>query len=298
MAQPQQHLVQAQPVVQQINYQPQCGQTGYATQPVHSPQMSVPAQTAQMTMACGVWQSAQQQAEWSFQQESAKLQQQFQILQTEYQNAMCQLRDLKLNKSGIEKKLEVEQYKFSLLNKKFADDVQNEQRKYEVLNAMHAETIKLLHSEKRKYNRLSEELENSKSDLDKEQRKNEVLKVLNNEVEKVLRSETLQRKKQMEEEALVYKGEPAMQKYEAARQIFSKERLAEFIIDELSHLGCLAEEFVGNVSTTIAPKGEDATGTQSCSKVTTGGSDLNVPPGFESCSPASTASHGRENHLE
>ena len=40
--------------------------------------------------------------------------------------------DLKLNKSGIEKKLEVEQYKFSLLNKKFADDVQNEQRKYEV----------------------------------------------------------------------------------------------------------------------------------------------------------------------
>ena len=43
---------------------------------------------------------------------------------------------------------------------------------------MHAETIKLLHSEKRKYDRLSEELENSKSDLDKEQRKNEARPLL------------------------------------------------------------------------------------------------------------------------
>merc|ERR1719397_627097 len=86
-------------------------------------------------MACGVWQSSQQQAEWGFQQESAKLQQQLQILQSEYQNAMCQIRNLKLNKSGIDKKLEVELYKYNLLTKKFAEDVQNEQRKYNELNA-------------------------------------------------------------------------------------------------------------------------------------------------------------------
>jgi len=297
MAQPQQHLVQAQPVVQQVNYQPQSGQPGYANTPIHSPQMTIPAQTSQMTMACGVWQSSQQ-AEWSFQQESAKLQQQMQILQSEYQNAMCQIRNLKLNKSAIEKKLEVELYRFNLLTKKYAEDVQNEQSKYNVLNAMQTETIKLLQSEKLKYKRLSEELEISKSDLCKEKRKNEVLKDLNSEVEKVLRSETLQRKKQIKEEAPVTEGETAIQKYEAARQIFSKESIAELTMNDLSHLECLAEEFVGNVASTSAPKGEEANGAQNCTKVTAGTADLNVPPGFERPSPASTASNAREGLIE
>lgn len=264
LAQPQQHVVQAQQVVQPHNYQTHCGQAGYAIQPALSPPMTVPAQSAQMTMSCGVWQSAQQQAEWSWQQESAKLRQQFQFLHSEYQNAICQLRELNMKHSGIEKELEVEQWKYGVLSKKFVEDVQNEQRKYEVLNTLHTETIKLLQSEKHKYNLLSAELENNRTNLEKEQRKNEVLKVLNSEAVKVLQSE-----KQKEAEANV-SGKSGVQ----------------------------YQEFVGNVASTQRPKSTEDSAAKSISKANAGSEDLHVPPGFESCSPPSKDAHGRENFIE
>jgi len=269
LAQPQQHVVQAQQVIQPHNYQAHCGQTGYAIQPAKSAPMTVPTQSAQMTMSCGVWQSAQQQAEWSWQQESAKLRQQFQFLQSEYQNAIYQLRELNIKHSGIEKELEVEQWKYSELSKKFVEDVQNEQRKYEVLNTLHTETIKLLQNEKHKYNLLSAELENNRTILEKEQRKNEVLKVLNSEVVKVLESEALQREKQKE---------------------------AETNVSPKS--GVQSQEFVGNVASTQRPKCNEDSAAKSISKANAGSEDLHVPPGFESCSPASKDAQGRENFIE
>jgi len=266
LAQPQQ-VVQAQQVVH--NYQTHCGHPGYAIQPAQSAPMTVPAQSAQMTMSCGVWQSPQQQAEWSWQQESAKLRQQFQLLRSEYRNAICQLRWLNMKQSSIEKELEVEQWKYSVLSKKFVEDVQNEQRKYEVLNTLHTETIKLLQSEKYKYNLLSAELENNRTNLEKEQRKNEVLKVLNSEKLMVLQSERLQREKQK-----------------------------EVVANVSGKSGAQSQGFVGNVANTQRPKSNEDSAAKSISEENAGSKNLHVPPGFESCSSASKDAHGRENFIE
>merc|ERR1719397_2272548 len=139
----------------QIQYQLRMNQAGWRNQQLN---------TAKMTMACQ-WKSdnkVQTDGDWCrWQQESVRLQQQYQLLHSEYKAALLHIQTLTLQ--------------YSELNNKYMIALQMEQNKYNVLSNMHTKTSNQLCIEQNKCNVLIVELEESTKNLKNEQQKYEEL---------------------------------------------------------------------------------------------------------------------------
>jgi len=190
------HATQIQPALQhtqtqvmvvhpsnQIQYQLHMNQAGWT-----NPQPN----TAQMAMACETWapeKKVNTNVDWCRQnQEKVRLQQQYQLLHTEYEAALIQIQTLSLQHKELEKKLKMDQWKYQELNNKYVLDMQTEQKKYNALSNMHTETCIQLRNEKGNCNALSIKLEESKKSLMNEQQKYGVLSRIHAETKKILHS--------------------------------------------------------------------------------------------------------------
>jgi len=146
--------------------------------------------TARMMKACHTWTSdkkVQNDADrCRWQQEKAILQQQYQLLHSEYQAALVHIQNLALQHNELDKKLKMDQCKYQELNKTYMINMQREQNKYNALNSMHNETCIQLRNEKGKYNALNIKLEDSIRNLRNEQQKYEVLSRIHAETKKIL----------------------------------------------------------------------------------------------------------------
>merc|ERR1719193_1751043 len=167
----------------QVQYQVHMNQAGWSNQQLN---------TAQMTMACQTWKSDKKlptDGDWCrWQQETVRLQQQYQLLHSEYQAALVQIQTLTLQHSELDKKLNMDQWKYQELNNKYQIAMQAQQNKYNVLSSMHTETSNQLRSEKGKCSALTIELEESTMNLKNEQRKYKVLSAIHAETKKTLHS--------------------------------------------------------------------------------------------------------------
>merc|ERR1719193_1506859 len=167
----------------QVQYQVHMNQAGWSNQQLN---------TAQMTMACQTWKSDKKlptDGDWCrLQQETITVQQQYQLLHSEYQAALVQIQTLTLQHSELDKKLKMDQWKYQELNNKYMIAMQAEQNKYNVLSNMHTETSNQLRSEQGKCNALSIELEESTMNLKDEQRKYKVLSEIHAKTKKTLQS--------------------------------------------------------------------------------------------------------------
>jgi len=167
----------------QVQYQLHMSQAGWT-----NPQFN----TAQMTMARQTWKSdkkEQNDGGWClWQQERVRLQQQYQLLHSEYNAALVQIQNLTVQQEELGKKLKMEQWKYQELNNKYFIDMQTEQNKYDVLNNMHNETCIQLRDEKGKCNALSIKLEESSKNLKNEQQKYILLSRIHAETKKILHS--------------------------------------------------------------------------------------------------------------
>jgi len=148
--------------------------------------------TARMMKACQTWKSdkkVQNDADrFRWQQEKAILQQQYQMLHSEYQAALVHIQNLAIQHNELDKKLKMDQCKYQELNKTYVISIQREQNKYNALNSAHNETCIQLRNEKGKCNALNIKLEESTRNLRNEQQKYEVLSRIHAETKKILHS--------------------------------------------------------------------------------------------------------------
>lgn len=289
MVQPAQtvHASQIQPAMQpsqtqmmvvhpsnQIQYQLRMNQAGWRNQQLN---------TAKMTMACQ-WKSdnkVQTDGDWCrWQQECVRLQQQYQLLHSEYRAALVQIQTLTLHYSELDKKLKIEQWKNQELNNKYMIAIQMEQNKYNVLSNMHTETSNQLCIEQNKCNVLSVELEESTKNLKNEQQKYEELSALHAETKK-----TLHNMRQKDEEVgkvIDNKSNSASDKgqYDSKHQILSNDGLVKPILIEphLEHLTVGQRGSLSNIDPTDTTGGDTSTERES---------HLIIPPGFERCTQLS-----------
>jgi len=148
--------------------------------------------TARMMKACQTWKSEKKvqndadRCRW--QQEKAILQQQYQLLHSEYQAALVHIQNLALQHGELDKKLKMDQCKYQELNKTYVISMQREQNKYNALNNMYNETCIQLRNEKGKCNALNIKLEESARKLSNEQLKYKVLNRIHAETKKILHS--------------------------------------------------------------------------------------------------------------
>merc|ERR1719397_132929 len=167
----------------QIQYQLHMNQAGWT-----NPQPN----TAQMAMGFETWKPEKKvntNVDWCRQnQEKVRLQQQYQLLHTEFEAALIQIQTLTLQHKELDKKLKMDQWKHQELNNKYVLDMQTEQSKYNALSNMHTETCIQLRNEKGSCNALSVKLEESKKSLKNEQQKYEVLSRIHAETKKILHS--------------------------------------------------------------------------------------------------------------
>jgi len=256
----------------QVQYQINMNQAGLRNQQLN---------TAQMTMAYQTWKADKRVPTdvnlFRWQQENVRLQQQYQLLHSEYQAALIQIQTLTLQHNELDKKLKIDQWKYQELNNKFMIAMQSEQSKYNVLSNIHTETSNQLHREQGKNNALSINLEESTKNLKYEQKKYEALSAKHAATQQTLE---LMRQKR-DEEGKVFESKSKFEsdkgELEVGHQIVSRERLAKPILEK-SHLQDLPIEPCGSLSSTIDPlriTGGNASSERS--------NHLIIPPGFESC---------------
>jgi len=257
-----------------MHYQVQMNQAGWSNQQLN---------TAQMTMAYGMWKSDNKvpcESDWQrLQQEGALRQQQYQMLQTEYQAALSQIETLKVKLSELEKNLKIDQWKHQELNNKYIFAIQSEQNKYQILNNMHIATTNQLRAERCKYDAMSIELQESANNLENERRKYGVLNAMYAETKKNLLSVRQKQEKQVNENDKKNKSVNDQSSRNVECQIFSKERLENLHSGERSRHEHGTEDFVGTIAGTNNPS--QTSGVIPSSER---GNHLVIPPpGFESC---------------
>jgi len=144
--------------------------------------------TAQMAMTRQAWKSDKKvngdRSGWN--QEKVRLQQQYQLLYSEYQAALVQIQTLNLQHNELDRKLKIDQWKYQELNNKYMIGIQIEQNKYKALEKVHNETCIQLRNEKGKCNALNIKLEESSKKLMNEQEKFKVLTRIHAESKKIL----------------------------------------------------------------------------------------------------------------
>merc|ERR1719285_800950 len=166
----------------QIQYQLRMNQAGWRNQQLN---------TAKMTMACQ-WKSDNKvqtdgdRSGWN--QENVRLQQQYQLLHSEYQAALVQIQTLTLQHKELDRRLKLDWWKYQELNNKYMIGIQIEQNKYNALSKVHNETCIQLRNEKGKCNALNIKLEESSKNLRNEQQKYKVLNRIHVETKKILQS--------------------------------------------------------------------------------------------------------------
>merc|ERR1719320_2224899 len=250
----------------QVQYQVQMNQAGWSNQQLN---------TAQMTMACQTWKSDKKvptDGDWCrWQQENVRLQQQDQLLHSEYQAALVQIQTLTLQQNELNKKLKMDQWKLQELHNKYMLAIQVEQNNYNVLRNVHTETSNQLRSEQGKCNALSIELEESKKNLKNEQQKYEVLSAIHAETKKNLHS--IQQKRHDVGNAIDNTGKPASDigKYDAVNPILPRELPVNPTLNENVPAGV-------SLSSTVDPI--QSAGASASSEIS---NRLVIPPGFERC---------------
>jgi len=264
----------------QMQYQMHMNPAGWSNQQMNN---------AQMRMACQTWKSDKKVPKgvnmFRGQQENVRLQQQFELLHSEYQAALIQIQTLTLQHSELDKKLKIDQWKYWELNNKFMIAMQSEQSKYKVLSKIHSETSNQLHREQDKCNALSINLEESTKNLKNEQKKYKALSAIHAETKKNLRSMRQKRDEGGNVVGSKRKIESDKSGFEMAHQIASIELSAQPV--EYSP---------------IAPRW-NISSTTDCIQ-TTGGNISNerknhliIPPGFERCTRISGTSAGKVHRV-
>jgi len=146
--------------------------------------------TAQMAMERQTWKSEKKvngNGDWSgWNQEKLRLQQQYQLLHSEYQAALVQIQTLTLKHKELDRKLKIDQWKYQELNNKYMIGIQIEQNKNKALSKVYNETCIQLRNEKGKCNALNIKLEESSKNLRNEQQKYKVLSRIHAETKKIL----------------------------------------------------------------------------------------------------------------
>lgn len=278
---PQRQLMVVHPS-NQVQYQMNMNQAGWRNQQMN---------TAQMTMAYQTWKADKSVPTdvnlYRWQQENVRLQQQYQLLHSEYTAALIQIQTLTLQHNELDKKLKIDQWKYRELNNKFMIAMQSEQGKYNVLSNMQTETSNQLHREQGKNNALSINLEESTKNLKNEQKKYRALSAKHAETKQTL--ELMRQKRDEEGEVFESKSKFESDKgeFKVGHQIVSRERPAKPMLEK-SNLQDLPIAPRGSLSSTIDPiqiNGGNATTERS--------NHLIIPPGFESCTRISGEGVGK-----
>merc|ERR1719285_242541 len=148
--------------------------------------------TAQVAMSRQAWKPDKRlngngdRSGWN--RENVRLQQQYQLLHSEYQAALVQIQTLTLQHKELDRRLKLDWWKYQELNNKYMIGIQIEQNKYNALSKVHNETCIQLRNEKGKCNALNIKLEESSKNLRNEQQKYKVLNRIHAETKKILQS--------------------------------------------------------------------------------------------------------------
>jgi len=224
-----------------------------------------------------------------WQQEKAILQQQYQLLHTEYQAALVHIQNLASQHNELDKKLKMDQCKYQELNKTYMINMQREQNKYNALNNMHKETCIQLRKEKGKCDALNIKLEESIRNLRNEQDKYEVLSRIHAETKKILH-----RARQKEDDVVKFiesknKSNGEEEQYKTRVPNSSSEQPVKSSLKEpyMEHVPARVDGSQSSSHKPMEAEGENAFCERS--------KHLIVPPGFERSSSTSVSGPGAGN---
>jgi len=186
------HAIQIQPTVQpaqtqlmvvnpsnKVEYQLRMNQAGLSDQHIDTAQMSMTHQNSDKKVRYdGDW------CRWN--QEKMRLQQGYQLLRSEYQNAINKIQTLTLQRKELYRKLKLDQWKYQELNNKYKINMETEQNKYNTLSKVHAKTCILLQQENGKCKALKSKLEESSRNLKNERLKYKALSKIHSDTEQIL----------------------------------------------------------------------------------------------------------------
>jgi len=275
------HAIQIQPTVQptqtqvmvihpsnKVQYQLGMNQAGLSDQHVH---------TAHMTMAHRKSdKKVHYDEDWfRWNQEKVRLQQGYQILRSEYQNAINQIQTLTLQSKELDRKLTTDQWKYQELNNKYKIDMETEQNKYNALRKVHAKTCMQLRHENNKCKALRDELEKSSKNLKNERQKCEDLRKIHSDTKQILELFRQKGENVVNFTAIDVKNKfIANEKHDGVKTVLLKERPGESRLKPcLEHVPAELSASHSSNHNPMRAAGENSLSERS--------NHLVVPPGFE-----------------